>query len=331
MEKTSANKFSNDEQSIEKIIEEIEKSKESVHVIRSIILEWSRLNNVIDDDDEFQKSLDHQCLMLLNHIVSSISMLTSYDDYHGNVNKKRRISNDDCGDTSRKKHPFSKGRRGCYKRRRSGDSRVMEVSHLSDDGFGWRKYGQKEILNAKHPRNYYRCTHKHEQNCLATKKVQQISENPTKYLLTYIGNHTCIINNNNNNILNPSPILLESPQDHPSSILVSFHNNSNGVNNNSCLFPTTTSQAEFIKQEATPLLIPQDYSTTVHHQNSPCSDLTAVTGQSSTIAFDRNDEIISAVHPNHSSISATVADMEVDYINFILDDYTNFILDDYTY
>ncbi|KAH9613278.1 hypothetical protein KSS87_019606 [Heliosperma pusillum] len=323
-------KLSNDELSIEKVIDELEKSKESIHVIRSLILQRSRLNVI--DDQEFQKSLDHHSLMVLNHIVSSLTMLRSYD-YEGNANKRRKISSlgnendildDDCGDTPTKKHPFSKGKRGFYKRRRSGDSRVMEVTHLSDDGFAWRKYGQKEILNAKHPRNYYRCTHKHEQNCVATKKVQQISENPTKYLVTYIGNHTC---NSNNSILNPSPILQDSPQDYPSAILLSFDNNSSRVNNNPCLFPTTTFHGDSIKQEVTPLLIPQDACNGVPNQYSPCSDLTAVTGQSSTILFDRNDEIISAVDPNLCSTSASVADIELDYSNFMLDDYSQMLLD----
>ncbi|KAI9161299.1 hypothetical protein LWI28_016108 [Acer negundo] len=61
-----------------------------------------------------------------------------------------------------------------------------------DDGFSWRKYGQKDILGAKHPRGYYRCTHRLVQGCLATKQVQRSDEDPMILEITYHGSHTCI-------------------------------------------------------------------------------------------------------------------------------------------
>ncbi|GLT53370.1 hypothetical protein SLA2020_266450 [Shorea laevis] len=60
-----------------------------------------------------------------------------------------------------------------------------------DDGFSWRKYGQKDILNAKYPRGYYRCTHRNVQGCQATKQVQRSDEDPTVFEITYRGRHTC--------------------------------------------------------------------------------------------------------------------------------------------
>ncbi|KAE8077840.1 hypothetical protein FH972_016363 [Carpinus fangiana] len=60
-----------------------------------------------------------------------------------------------------------------------------------DDGYSWRKYGQKDILNAKYPRGYYRCTHRNVQGCLATKQVQRSDEDPTVFEITYRGRHTC--------------------------------------------------------------------------------------------------------------------------------------------
>ncbi|KAI5405664.1 probable WRKY transcription factor 41 [Lathyrus oleraceus] len=62
-----------------------------------------------------------------------------------------------------------------------------------DDGYIWRKYGQKDILGATHPRGYYRCTHRNIQGCLATKQVQRSDEDPTIFEITYRGNHTCTI------------------------------------------------------------------------------------------------------------------------------------------
>nr|BAG15875.1 WRKY transcription factor [Bruguiera gymnorhiza] len=60
-----------------------------------------------------------------------------------------------------------------------------------DDGYSWRKYGQKDILGAKYPRSYYRCTYRNTQNCWATKQVQRSHEDPTVFDVTYRGAHTC--------------------------------------------------------------------------------------------------------------------------------------------
>ncbi|KAA8528252.1 hypothetical protein F0562_035497 [Nyssa sinensis] len=60
-----------------------------------------------------------------------------------------------------------------------------------DDGYSWRKYGQKDILGAKYPRSYYRCTYRNVQGCWATKQVQRSDEDPTIFDITYRGKHTC--------------------------------------------------------------------------------------------------------------------------------------------
>lgn len=60
-----------------------------------------------------------------------------------------------------------------------------------DDGYSWRKYGQKGILGANFPRAYYRCTHQYTQNCSAKKLVQKSDEDSTILEITYRGNHTC--------------------------------------------------------------------------------------------------------------------------------------------
>ncbi|KAI4307145.1 hypothetical protein L6164_030362 [Bauhinia variegata] len=67
----------------------------------------------------------------------------------------------------------------------------MGVEGPLDDGYSWRKYGQKDILGAKYPRGYYRCTHKNFQGCLATKQVQRSDEDPNVVEITYRGKHTC--------------------------------------------------------------------------------------------------------------------------------------------
>ncbi|XP_057489609.1 WRKY DNA-binding transcription factor 70 [Actinidia eriantha] len=95
---------------------------------------------------------------------------------------------EDSGESS--KRPAVKERRGCYKRRKTSDT-WMKILPTMEDGHAWRKYGQKEILNAKFPRCYFRCTHKPDQGCLATKQVQKLQEEPLMYQITYFGHHTC--------------------------------------------------------------------------------------------------------------------------------------------
>ncbi|KAG4117511.1 hypothetical protein ERO13_D12G236600v2 [Gossypium hirsutum] len=70
---------------------------------------------------------------------------------------------------------------------------LLEGTH--DDGYSWRKYGQKDILGAKYPRSYYRCTYRHTQDCWATKQVQKSDEDPTIFEITYRGTHTCVHGN----------------------------------------------------------------------------------------------------------------------------------------
>ncbi|CAJ1974360.1 unnamed protein product [Sphenostylis stenocarpa] len=72
----------------------------------------------------------------------------------------------------------------------------MGVEGPLDDGYSWRKYGQKDILGAMYPRGYYRCTHRNVQGCMATKQVQRSDEDPTIFEINYRGKHTCTVANN---------------------------------------------------------------------------------------------------------------------------------------
>ncbi|KAG6513136.1 hypothetical protein ZIOFF_023444 [Zingiber officinale] len=77
--------------------------------------------------------------------------------------------------------------------RKEEDKWAVVTTVPYEDGHQWRKYGQKFITNAEHPRSYFRCTYKEEQGCEAKKTVQQEDghANPSKFTVEYTARHTC--------------------------------------------------------------------------------------------------------------------------------------------
>ncbi|XP_051146298.1 probable WRKY transcription factor 57 [Andrographis paniculata] len=61
-----------------------------------------------------------------------------------------------------------------------------EVDHL-EDGYRWRKYGQKAVKNSPFPRSYYRCTNG---KCMVKKRVERSSEDSSLVITTYEGQHS---------------------------------------------------------------------------------------------------------------------------------------------
>ncbi|KAF0896412.1 hypothetical protein E2562_024287 [Oryza meyeriana var. granulata] len=78
-------------------------------------------------------------------------------------------------------------------RRRSTQVRTSPVLHVNpvDDGYSWRKYGQKDILGTKYPRAYFRCAHRNTKGCMATKQIQRTDGDPLLFDVLYHGDHIC--------------------------------------------------------------------------------------------------------------------------------------------
>ncbi|XP_057417160.1 probable WRKY transcription factor 13 [Lotus japonicus] len=64
--------------------------------------------------------------------------------------------------------------------------KTMSDVDVLDDGYKWRKYGQKVVKNTQHPRSYYRCT---KDNCRVKKRVERLAEDPRMVITTYEGRH----------------------------------------------------------------------------------------------------------------------------------------------
>ncbi|GAU19512.1 hypothetical protein TSUD_77560 [Trifolium subterraneum] len=57
---------------------------------------------------------------------------------------------------------------------------------ILDDGFRWRKYGEKSVKNNKYPRSYYKCTYR---GCNVKKQIQRHSKEEQIVETTYEGVH----------------------------------------------------------------------------------------------------------------------------------------------
>ncbi|PQM35278.1 putative WRKY transcription factor 3 [Prunus yedoensis var. nudiflora] len=59
------------------------------------------------------------------------------------------------------------------------------VDKPNDDGYNWRKYGQKQVKGSEFPRSYYKCTHS---NCPVKKKVERSIDGQITEII-YKGEH----------------------------------------------------------------------------------------------------------------------------------------------
>ncbi|KAF5752072.1 WRKY transcription factor 4 [Tripterygium wilfordii] len=61
----------------------------------------------------------------------------------------------------------------------------IAVDKPADDGFNWRKYGQKQVKGSEFPRSYYKCTYP---NCPVKRKVERSLEGQVTEII-YKGQH----------------------------------------------------------------------------------------------------------------------------------------------
>ncbi|XP_012573992.1 WRKY DNA-binding transcription factor 70-like [Cicer arietinum] len=178
--------------------------------------------------DELRQILVDVAVVKMNHAHHLLNnILNSFTNTLFLLNKHQNQIKDFSFTTkSEDSQDSSATGRGSYKRRKSTETWEKVSESETDDGHQWRKYGQKTIQTSKYARNYYRCSHKFEERCDATKQVQRIQEKPPLYKSTYYTHHTCKY------LPNPADIIFDPPHHTNSSILLSFNNT----------FPTPTKQ-----------------------------------------------------------------------------------------
>ncbi|KAM5571626.1 putative WRKY transcription factor 43 [Rosa sericea] len=120
----------------------------------------------------FSSSTASSIPQLFPHVHSSNAVpMDKCGTSYSSVNKLKSRRKD-CGDKETKKHKIA------FQTRSQVD--------VLDDGYRWRKYGQKTVKNSNFPRSYYKCTH---QGCNVKKQVQRLSKDEEIVVTTYEGIH----------------------------------------------------------------------------------------------------------------------------------------------
>ncbi|KAA8519552.1 hypothetical protein F0562_013824 [Nyssa sinensis] len=123
-----------------------------------------------------------------NSSMSSSSTEAGGDE-DSNKNKKDRQlikgSSENGGESSKKVNKSKKKGEKKEREPRFAFMTKSEVDHL-EDGYRWRKYGQKAVKNSPYPRSYYRCT---TQKCTVKKRVERSFQDPSIVITTYEGQH----------------------------------------------------------------------------------------------------------------------------------------------
>uniref|UniRef100_A0A0A0LT01 WRKY domain-containing protein n=2 Tax=Cucumis sativus TaxID=3659 RepID=A0A0A0LT01_CUCSA len=90
----------------------------------------------------------------------------------------KKVKSEESGGELKKKKKIRK-RRFAFETRSQVD--------VLDDGYRWRKYGQKAVKNNKFPRSYYKCSN---EGCKVKKQIQRLTNDEGVVLTTYEGVHS---------------------------------------------------------------------------------------------------------------------------------------------
>ncbi|OIW07039.1 hypothetical protein TanjilG_02673 [Lupinus angustifolius] len=131
--------------------------------------------------------LNHQPATPNSSSISSASTIEAVNDEHNKTVEQAEEEGEE--EEQQKTNKLLKAKKSNQKRQKEPRVAFMtksEVDHL-EDGYRWRKYGQKAVKNSPFPRSYYRCT---SASCIVKKQVERFFTDPTVVVTTYEGQHT---------------------------------------------------------------------------------------------------------------------------------------------
>ncbi|GLT38934.1 hypothetical protein SLA2020_131490 [Shorea laevis] len=109
----------------------------------------------------------------IEDVENALSSVTTREDQNQQLLQQARISLLERGLNSKIENKYTLKIKCCG-------------NGMADDGYKWRKYGQKSIKNSPNPRSYYKCTNS---RCSAKKQVERSTEDPETLIVTYEGLH----------------------------------------------------------------------------------------------------------------------------------------------
>ncbi|XP_047307236.1 WRKY DNA-binding transcription factor 70-like [Impatiens glandulifera] len=288
----------------QRVIQELVKGREVALKLQSL------LGSNLDDPHQLVANI-------LGSFVNTISMLNRKPE--DSPPTHHDVKPEESEESIKTSSSSLKARRGCHPRRKSSESWVKMSGSLRDDGYHWRKYGQKSILNSKHPRSYFRCTHKYEQGCQATKQVQQLEkeERSPMFRTTYYGHHTC-------KTISPTQIDFHEEIDHDhlpttttsssSPFLLSFDQSQSQSQSNS---PNSN---VIINQQL--LLNHHQMLVKVEHRDQSQQDLNYQLPPSSATSFD-HDYLSSSPSSNLTTFDEILPELDIDSMVGVIDYFDN--------
>ncbi|KAL0889297.1 hypothetical protein Bca101_013280 [Brassica carinata] len=161
-------------------------------------------NSSIDQENDFYSAYNYNISHKSHEVVAgggaivesetkvSASPSSSEADHHHAEDSckslMKREADDDGGKDDQCSQKVVKTKKKEEKKQREPRVSFMtktDFDHL-EDGYRWRKYGQKAVKNSPYPRSYYRCT---TQKCNVKKRVERSYQDPTVVITTYESQH----------------------------------------------------------------------------------------------------------------------------------------------
>ncbi|XP_077212073.1 WRKY transcription factor SUSIBA2-like [Tasmannia lanceolata] len=148
--------------------------------------------------DQMQSKVDIECQggflqqsMTKNYANESLSDLDGSNNLMAKVNPITLQAcspsvNDQPPQHEETSHGEDVGSQQLLEEDQKGPYPLLGMGRPSEDGYNWRKYGQKQVKGSEFPRSYYKCTHP---NCQVKKKVERSHDGQITEII-YKGTHS---------------------------------------------------------------------------------------------------------------------------------------------